>query len=250
MDKRLLSVVFLILTVLVVHGVYFSVINPQVDLIIEAALGEPLPRSVFVILKDAEQEICLILFIWAMLLCVQRSMEISSMDYLFEVDLFEEGDLDADRAAEYLSDLDTLDGQIKGSALVEILSSSLRRFALTNNIEAAANAIEPALGIMSVKNDNSLSVIKYIAWAIPSIGFLGTVRGIGQAMSEAKGAVGGDIGPMTSSLGVAFNSTLVALMVSIMLMLVLTYLQNEQDSQLVKIKEYTEKYLIKRIKHD
>ena len=28
--------------------------------------------------------------------------------------------------------------------------------------------------------DSEMSMIRYIAWAIPSIGFLGTVRGIGQ----------------------------------------------------------------------
>ena len=177
-------------------------------------------------------------------------MSQSTYDYLFDVDLFDDADLDANKAIVYLTELEQLDDKIKSSSLVEILSSSLRRFALTKNIESAANAIEPALEIMSVKNDNNLSIIKYIAWAIPSIGFLGTVRGIGQAMSQAKEAVGGDIGPMTSSLGVAFNSTFVALIVSVFLMMVLTYLQNEQDSQLVRIKAYTEKYLINRIRHD
>ena len=252
MDKRLINILSLVATAIVIHGFYVAFINPNVDAIsaLSLATGDPLPRNVFVILKDLEQEVCLILFAWAMLLCFQKYLEISSMDYLFDVDLFDEGDLDANKAVTYLSELEMLEPQLRESALVEIMSSALRRFALTKNIESAANAIEPALEIMSVKNDNNLSIIKYIAWAIPSIGFLGTVRGIGQAMSQAKEAVGGDIGPMTSSLGVAFNSTFVALIVSVFLMMVLTYLQNEQDSQLVKIKGYTEKYLINRIKHD
>ena len=252
MDKRLISVLILSMIIVIIHSLYVMLINPQVDIIVGQALltGDPLPRNIFVILKDLEQEVCLILFAWSMALCFQKYIEISSMDYLFDVDLFEEGDLDADKAVIYLSELEQLDEQIRTSSLVEIMGSSLRRFALTRNIESAANAIEPALEIMSVKNENNLSIIKYIAWAIPSIGFLGTVRGIGQAMSQAKEAVGGDIGPMTSSLGVAFNSTFVALIVSIFLMMVLTYLQNEQDSQLVRIKAYTEKYLINRIRHD
>ena len=54
--------------------------------------------------------------------------------------------------------------------------------------------------------------------AIPSIGFIGTVRGIGEALSQAHVAVEGDIAGMTASLGVAFNSTFVALVVSIFLM--------------------------------
>ena len=252
MDKRLVGLLSLVFITIVIHSIYVILINPQVAVIAEQALieGTPLPRNFFVILKDLEQEFCLILFFWSMALCLQKYIEISSMDYLFDVDLFDDADLDANKAIVYLTELEQLDDKIKSSSLVEILSSSLRRFALTKNIESAANAIEPALEIMSVKNDNNLSIIKYIAWAIPSIGFLGTVRGIGQAMSQAKEAVGGDIGPMTSSLGVAFNSTFVALIVSVFLMMVLTYLQNEQDSQLVRIKAYTEKYLINRIRHD
>ena len=100
---------------------------------------------------------------------------------------------------------------------------------------------------MAVKNEAELAVIKYIVWAIPSIGFLGTVRGIGMAMSQAQNAVAGDIGPMTESLGTAFNSTFVALLASVIIMLLLSFLQKNQDEQLVKVQEYCEKYLIERI---
>ncbi|MCK7511244.1 MAG: MotA/TolQ/ExbB proton channel family protein [Desulfobacterales bacterium] len=60
--------------------------------------------------------------------------------------------------------------------------------------------------------ESELSMIRYIAWAIPSIGFLGTVRGIGDALNQAHQAIEGDIFGVTRSLGVAFNSTLIALL--------------------------------------
>ena len=101
--------------------------------------------------------------------------------------------------------------------------------------------------LSQVKNEAELSVVKYITWAIPSIGFLGTVRGIGQAMAQAELAVAGDIGPMTASLGVSFNSTFVALIISVVMMLLVSYLQRANDDQLVKVQAYCEKYLIRRI---
>jgi biopolymer transport protein ExbB/TolQ len=61
------------------------------------------------------------------------------------------------------------------------------------------------------KLDSELSMVRYISWAIPSIGFIGTVRGIGDALGQAYKAVEGDISGVTVSLGVAFNSTFVAL---------------------------------------
>ena len=77
----------------------------------------------------------------------------------------------------------------------------------------------------SERLESELSMIRYIIWAIPSIGFIGTVRGIGEALSQAHIAVEGDIAGMTASLGVAFNSTYVALVVSIFLMFFLHQLQ-------------------------
>ena len=118
---------------------------------------------------------------------------------------------------------------------------------ITGSVQNASESISPALEAMAVKNEAELAVIKYIVWAIPSIGFLGTVRGIGMAMSQAQNAVAGDIGPMTESLGTAFNSTFVALLASVVIMLLLSFLQKTQDEQLVKVQEYCEKYLIERI---
>ena len=74
-------------------------------------------------------------------------------------------------------------------------------------------------------------MVRYIIWAIPSIGFIGTVRGIGEALSQAHIAVQGDIASMTASLGVAFNSTFVALAVSIFLMFFLHQLQTSNHKE-------------------
>ena len=88
-----------------------------------------------------------------------------------------------------------------------------------------------------------LTFLKYISWAIPSIGFIGTVRGIGEALSKAAEAIDGNITGMTSSLGVAFNSTFVALLISIMLMLFITRIEYKQDSLIVSLRT---KFLIKK----
>ena len=90
-------------------------------------------------------------------------------------------------------------------------------------------------------------MIKYIIWAIPSIGFVGTVRGIGQALTQADQALAGDISGMTASLGVAFNSTLVALLISLLLMLVLHVLPNRQDRMLLRTQASCENNLLSHL---
>jgi len=105
------------------------------------------------------------------------------------------------------------------------------------------NTVDSLFDVMQM----DVSFIKFISWAIPSIGFLGTVRGIGDALGKANEAVSGDITSMTASLGVAFNSTFVALLISLVLMLFLHLLQKMEDSLLINIQSYSEKFLLNRI---
>ena len=60
-------------------------------------------------------------------------------------------------------------------------------------------------------------------------------------------ALAGDISSMTGSLGVAFNSTLVALIISIVLMFLLHQLQRLQDSLIVSVNDYLQKNVLDRL---
>ena len=90
-------------------------------------------------------------------------------------------------------------------------------------------------------------MVRYIAWAIPSIGFIGTVRGIGDALAQAYKAVEGDISGVTVSLGVAFNSTFVALVLSIIIMFCLHQLQQSQEKLVLDCQRYADKRLLRHL---
>jgi biopolymer transport protein ExbB/TolQ len=95
--------------------------------------------------------------------------------------------------------------------------------------------------------ETQMTIVRYIAWAIPSIGFLGTVRGIGEALGQAYQAVSGDIVGVTVSLGVAFNSTFVALIVSILLMFLLNQLVLLQDNLVLDCQKYCDEKMIQHL---
>ena len=249
MRKILNQIILLLVIIFLVHCLYVVWINPNVEIIKQFSLenGTSLPRNFFIIFKDIEQEICMILFFWGFYLIAEKFYETSAQSYLFDVDLLEDVSSDSNDAENILKNLEELPKEINDSPLIKIISSALRRFLITGSVQNASESITPALDALIVKNEADLALVKYIAWAIPSIGFLGTVRGIGMAMTQAEIAVSGDIGPMTESLGMAFNSTFVALLASIIIMLMLSFLGRAQDEQLVRVQEYCEKYLIKRI---
>jgi biopolymer transport protein ExbB/TolQ len=95
--------------------------------------------------------------------------------------------------------------------------------------------------------DAELSILRFSVWVTPAIGFVGTVRGIGLALQGAELAVQGDTSSVTNGLGIAFNSTLVALMLSIVLMYVLYEIQLTQERLVLDTENYAEQELISRL---
>ena len=268
MRKTLFNSLVLVVFVAIVHVTYIGYIRPAASLIIETAgqAGQSAPRHLLVILKDYEQEICLILMLWGMFLIIDKCVAILREQYLFSVDLLEEASQDSEDAAEEgnadaaaessdkfqglarnLKTLEALPARIRATPLVRTLMTSLRRFLITRDVQNTSDAIDSSVEALALKQDAENSMIRYLIWAIPSIGFIGTVRGIGQALSQADQALAGDIAGMTGSLGVAFNSTLVALLISILLMFMLHQLQRLQDTLVVDTQDYCEAFLLNRI---
>jgi biopolymer transport protein ExbB/TolQ len=92
-----------------------------------------------------------------------------------------------------------------------------------------------------------LSMIRYILWAIPSIGFIGTVRGIGEALQQAHKAVEGDVSGVVAGLGVAFNSTLVALGLSILVMFMLHQIQLRQERAVLDAEQFLDENVVRQM---
>jgi len=249
MSNLVKNLIVFSVSLIVVHFTYIGLIRPQADLAIELArqAGQSAPRNLFIILKDYEQEICIILMLWSSYLIISKIREIVSTHYLFNVDLLENLDSPDATVAESLEELEKLPEDIAATPLVTTLMSSLRRYLITESVQNTSDAITSNIDALSIRLEAGNSMIRYLIWAIPSIGFIGTVRGIGQALSDAQKALSGDISSMTESLGIAFNSTFVALLISILLMFLLHQLQRMQDGLLVDTQAYCEKFLLTRI---
>ena len=73
------------------------------------------------------------------------------------------------------------------------------------------------------------------------------MRGIGDALGQAHKAVEGDIAGVTQSLGTAFNSTFIALLISIVLMFLLHQLQLQQERLVLDTEIYLDQHLIQHL---
>lgn len=63
--------------------------------------------------------------------------------------------------------------------------------------------------------DGNLGMLRFSIWAIPTIGFIGTVRGMGSALAAASSPENTPL--IVGHLGVAFDTTLVGLLLSLIL---------------------------------
>ena len=132
----------------------------------------------------------------------------------------------------------------RSSLLPRALLAALHRFGATGSIADASASAHGVCEGEADRLDSELSLLRYVAWAIPAIGFIGTVRGIGDALAQAHRAMQGDLSGVTAGLGTAFNSTLIALLLSLLLMFLLHHLQSEQERLVRDAESYLDERLL------
>jgi biopolymer transport protein ExbB/TolQ len=146
------------------------------------------PQDFYVVMKDYEQESCIILMLWAFAILGYKARVAFRERALLEEDLLRvrEGvKILPEDTREYARTLQALPDKTRELLLPRVLSASLDRFGATRNVQDVSSVNTTLCDSEASKLESELAMIRYIAWAIPSIGFIGTVRGIGGALSKA-----------------------------------------------------------------
>jgi biopolymer transport protein ExbB/TolQ len=208
-------------------------------------------RSLWVIIKDYEQESCFVLLFWAITIMTYKAANVRREQRVLDANLLRIADgvrVLPEDTREYGRQIESLPEAVRGLLLPRALRAALGRFAATRNVQDAATASHAVCQAEADRLDSELSMLRYIAWAIPAIGFIGTVRGIGNALSQAQKAVTGDISGVTAGLGITFNATLIALLFSIFVMFLLHSLQRTQERLVLDTETYLDENLIRNMR--
>lgn len=207
-------------------------------------------RTIFVIIKDYEQQVCFTLMVWAMMIVIYKLRQVWQEksilnDNLLDIETGER--IIPEEALAHLKEVETRFFNIPqyvDKLLPRVVLTALRRFHSSHSIQDVSQAVREISESEADRLDSELSLVRYVAWAIPSVGFVGTVRGIGEALTKADQAIRGNIQGVTDSLGLAFNSTLIALFLSIILMYFIHLLQSRQESLILETEEYCRNQLL------
>ncbi len=251
------QLIALMMAIIVVHAVYITIVRPHAEQELRAqaerqAAGEiaDLERSGYVVIKDYEQEACFILALWATAIIgfkVRQSMQERQFLNRSLLDVDTGTRILPEDTRQYSRSVQALSPGEREHLVPRALLAALQRFGSTRNIQDVSTAVKEVCEIQADRLDSELAMIRYIVWAIPSIGFIGTVRGIGQALGQAHRAVEGDIVGVTVSLGVAFNSTFIALVISLFIMFIMHQLQLTQERLVLDTQSYCDVNLLRHL---
>ncbi len=176
----------LIISVIIVHAVYVAVIRPNADAIMaqQVILQEADPdyiqeRSLYVVMRDFEQETCIILMLWALSIIglkVWRNRKESNLLERSLLKLDEGISILPEDARNYARPIQVLLPAEREYLLPRALISALQRFNTTRSIQDVSSVVKDVCNTEAERLESELSIVRYIAWAIPSIGFGNSAR--------------------------------------------------------------------------
>jgi biopolymer transport protein ExbB/TolQ len=262
LDDAVYSISALLLSVIIVHSIWTLIIRPRAEAVLSQRVevtqaGSNVKtqvlqlRSVYVILKDHEQELCVILMLWSLFLIGRQAYDSRKSRRLLERDYVKIGEGQVvlpEDARVYSRPLEALPREEQDGFLPRLLMVAYNRFGATRSVQDAAEAVRTECEFETASMDTKLSMVRFTAWAIPAVGFVGTVRGIGAALQEAQGAMGGDISGVTMGLGITFNATLTALVCCIVVMFWMHQLQQYQDRLVLDSRTYVDRQLLRKMR--
>ncbi len=205
------------------------------------------------------QSISSFLFFWSLAILWQKHRKIARQrDYLLmdvlPSDISQE--ITVDKVGPFLENINSLPGEHGESFLVNRVTRGLQHFRVRQSAADTATMMSSQSDIDANNVSSSYTPLRVLIWAIPTMGFIGTVLGISLAVSELAGSLGGgDLSKLEASLqgmfgglGTAFNTTLVALVMSMIIKFPMSSLQWSEEGVLNWVDEYCNENLLRRLK--
>lgn len=142
--------------------------------------------------------------------------------------------------------------------LQRLLSSALLQFQANGSIEQVNSTINLSMDLYQHEIELRYNVVRYLVWLVPTLGFVGTVMGIAFALrtagtlfanaSLASTTMGPDMmQTLTGDLGVAFYTTLLALLQAAVLMFALHLTQEKEEGALNQVGQYCIRHFVSRL---
>ncbi len=133
------------------------------------------------------------------------------------------------------------------SLIGQMFKNVNHQFHSTNDVADVYSAVTSMIELRLHEVDLRYTVVRYIAWLIPTLGFIGTVVGIVLALGDA-GKANPDLAVIVSNLGVAFFTTLLALLLSAIVMILLQVIQAQDEQTVNEVGKFCLDHIVTNLK--
>jgi MotA/TolQ/ExbB proton channel family len=211
------------------------------------------PERIGRLLLGPEQIACYAAFTWAGFILLGRYLEVRRQRAAFHLGL-----LPTDEGLRILPEdarplqrkLEQLTARRGPFILANMIRLALSKYAITRSSQDVSDTVRTQADVDLGRMVTSMATVHYLAWAIPALGFLGTVRGLSGGLGMA-GRVDEDlhtfISQATGHLTIAFDCTLVALVLSLALMFLVHSVQRDEESLVIDCQQYCLEHLANRL---
>ncbi len=131
--------------------------------------------------------------------------------------------------------------------LPSLIDISVLQFQASRSVDQVVSVMNNALELIAHRVDLRYGLIRFIAWMIPTVGFIGTVYGLGASLYEAGAAAEIDVQTTARTLGVGFDCTMVALIQSAILVFAMHLVQEKEETAVNLAGGYCLRNLINRL---
>lgn len=211
--------------------------------------------------RGATQYVTTLLSFWCIALLVLKWLNIRKQRRAMLIQALPtdiSGEINLSNLKEFHDHVINFPKPLRNTYIVNRVRKALEFFYARPNNPEVASTISSLSEVDAAKANGSYGIVKVFLWAIPIMGFIGTVVGIGQAIGGFGAVFGaGESGDMSqikepllnvlASMAVAFDTTLLALVVSILLSFPASSLQGMEDDLVSDVDEYCVDHLLKRL---
>ena len=198
---------------------------------------------------------------WAISILLVKLLKLKNQRKAFELDILPEDPnfvLSPRTAREILDRIYLQVDQPSCYALLDRIDLALGNLKNLGNTAGVSECLASQASNDEDYLTNSYTILNGFIWAIPVLGFIGTVIGLsdavggfGQVVSkgadieELKSALGG----VTSGLSVAFETTLIALVLALIVQLLAKFVNNQEELFMDECADYCNRNIVAKMKN-
>jgi biopolymer transport protein ExbB/TolQ len=131
--------------------------------------------------------------------------------------------------------------------LPSLIDLSILQFQASRSVDQTVAVMNNALELIAHRVELRYGLIRFIAWLVPTVGFIGTVYGLGASLYEAGASAEVNFQETARTLGVGFDCTMVALVQSAVLVFAMHLTQEVEELSVNLAGGYCLRNLINRL---